>query len=200
MTGDGRIRLANGETFTSPSGVFRRARELATGEDMQVNGWVAWRLPDGRPLDSLRRNDGTASVRHAFWKGLYAYAAMRSDFIEAYGDPSRRKPKETTWASFGIGSSYCHLDGIVSVRDGYVAVDMYFTDTARYARLYGMRDRVAGMLKDLGTVDWNDPDTDRKNRLLKIRHNADFNADMTDAYQWMVDTLLAMRRIRDLLD
>lgn len=63
-----------------------------------------------------------------------------------------------------------------------------------------MRDRVAGMLKDLGTVDWNDPDTDRKNRLLKIRHNADFNADMTDAYQWMVDTLLAMRRIRDLLD
>lgn len=200
VTGDGRIRLANGETFTSPSGAFRRARELAAGEDMQVNGWVAWRLPDGRPLDSLRRNDGTASVRHAFWKGLCAYAATRSDFIEAYGDPSRRKPKETTWTSFGIGSSYCHLDGIVSVRDGYVAVDMYFTDTARYARLYGMRDRVAGMLKDLGTVDWNDPDTDRKNRLLKIRHNADFNADMTDAYQWMVDTLLAMRRIRDLLD
>ena len=88
----------------------------------------------------------------------------------------------------------------MNIHDGYVAVGMYFADIARYARLYGMRDRVAGMLKDLGTVDWNDPDTDRKNRLLKIRHNADFNADMTDAYQWMVDTLLAMRRIHDLLD
>ena len=102
VTGDGRIRLANGETFTSPSGAFRRARELATGEDMQVNGWVAWRLPDGRPLDSLRRNDGTASVRHAFWKGLYAYAATRSISSRRTAtrpDASRRRPRGRVSAS-----------------------------------------------------------------------------------------------------
>lgn len=54
VTEDHRIRLANGEIFDSPSGAFRRARMLETGEDKQVNGWTAWKVADGRTLNELR--------------------------------------------------------------------------------------------------------------------------------------------------
>lgn len=54
VTEDHRIRLANGELFDSPSGAFRRARMLETGEDKQVNGWTVWKVADGRTLNELR--------------------------------------------------------------------------------------------------------------------------------------------------
>lgn len=54
VTEDYRIRLANGEIFDSPSGAFRRARMLETGEDKQVNGWTVWKVADGRTLNELR--------------------------------------------------------------------------------------------------------------------------------------------------
>lgn len=43
------------------------------------------------------------------------------------------------------------------------------------------------------------PDADKKNRHLWVRHDVDFSGDMTDAYQWMADGLLAMRSVYDLL-
>lgn len=54
VTENHRIRLANGEIFDSPSGAFRRARMLETGEDKQVNGWTVWKVADGRTLNELR--------------------------------------------------------------------------------------------------------------------------------------------------
>lgn len=54
VTEDHRIRLVNGEIFDSPSGAFRRARMLETGEDKQVNGWTVWKVADGRTLNELR--------------------------------------------------------------------------------------------------------------------------------------------------
>ena len=54
VTEDHRIRLANGKIFDSPSGAFRRARMLETGEDKQVNGWTVWKVADGRTLNELR--------------------------------------------------------------------------------------------------------------------------------------------------
>lgn len=54
VTEDHRIRLANGEILDSPSGAFRRARMLETGEDKQVNGWTVWKVADGRTLNELR--------------------------------------------------------------------------------------------------------------------------------------------------
>lgn len=54
VTEDHRIRLANGEIFDSPSGAFRRARMLETGEDKHVNGWTVWKVADGRTLNELR--------------------------------------------------------------------------------------------------------------------------------------------------
>ena len=82
VTEDHRIRLSNGEIFDSPSGAFRRARMLETGENKQINnGWTVWKVADGRTLDELRQVSNNISLRRSFWNGLYRYAATRPDFV-----------------------------------------------------------------------------------------------------------------------
>ena len=47
--------LVNGLMYSTPSGAAR----VYTGKP--VDGWLYWRLPDGKPLDSLRSDrDGQA--------------------------------------------------------------------------------------------------------------------------------------------
>lgn len=199
VTEDHRIRLSNGEIFDSPSGAFRRARMLETGEDKQINGWTVWKVADGRTLNELRQVSGNTSLRRSFWNGLYEYAATRADFVDVYGDPSGRKTNSATWASFGISSNFCHPDGTLNIRGGYIAVDLYFTDIFQYSKLYGMKDSAERILSDLGEVIWDEPEADKKNRHLWMRHDVDFASDMTEAYQWMTDGLLAMRNVYELL-
>ena len=199
VTADHRIRLSNGELFDSPSGAFRRARMLETGEDKQINGWAVWKIADGRTLNELRQAGGDFALRRDFWDGMYRYAATRADFVAVYGDPSNRKLNNDTWASFGVGSNFCHPDGTLNIRGGYIAVDLYCTDTFQYSKLYGMKDSVERILSGSGEVMWDEPDADKKNRHLWVRHDVDFSGDMTDAYQWMTDGLLAMRNVYDLL-
>lgn len=199
VTEDHRIRLSNGEIFDSPSGAFRRARMLKTGENKQINGWAVWKVADGRTLNELRQASGNTSLRRSFWNGLYEYAATRADFVDVYGDPSGRKTNSATWASFGIGSNFCHPDGTLNIRGGYIAVDLYFTDTFQYTKLYTMRDSVERILAHLGEVMWDEPEVDKKNRRLWVRHDVDFASDMTEAYRWMTDGLLAMRNVYELL-
>ena len=117
---------------------------------------------------------------------MYEYATTRADFVDVYGDPSGRKTNSDTWTSFGVGLGFCHPDGALNIRGGYIAVDLYFTDTFQYAKLCTMRDSV-------------EPDADKKNRHLWVRHDVDFASDMTEAYQWMTDGLLAMRNVYELL-
>ena len=183
VTEDHRIRLSNGEIFGSPSGAFRRARMLETGENKQINGWTVWKVADGRTLDELRQVSGNISLRRSFWNGLYEYAATRPDFVAVYGDPSGRKMNSDTWTSFGVGSGFCHPDGALNIRGGYITVDLYFTDTFRYAKLYGMKNSVERMLSVLGELTWVAPDADKKNRRLWMRHDVDFSGGMTEAYQ-----------------
>ncbi|WP_432623442.1 GmrSD restriction endonuclease domain-containing protein [Bifidobacterium sp.] len=199
VTADHCIRLSNGELFDSPSGAFRRARMLETGEDKQINGWVVWKLADGRTLNELRQAAGNPAWRRDLWNEMYNYAATRADFVAVYGDLSDRKPNSATWASFGVGSNFCHPDGSLNIRGGYITVDLYFTDTFQYSKLYGMKDSVERILSGSGEVMWDEPDADKKNRHLWVRHDVDFSGDMTDAYQWMTDGLLAMRNVYDLL-
>lgn len=200
VTEDHRIRLSNGEIFDSLSGAFRRARMLETGENKQINnGWTVWKVADGRTLDELRQVSNNISLRRSFWNGLYRYAATRPDFVAVYGDPSGRKTNSDTWISFGVGSGFCHPDGALNIRDGYITVDLYFIDTFQYTKLYGMKDSVERMLSALGEATWDEPEADKKNRHLLVRHDVDFSGGMTEAYQWMTDGLLAMRSVYDLL-
>lgn len=46
---------------------------------------------------------------------------------------------------------------------------------------------------------WDESEADKKNRHLWVRYDVDFSGDMTDAYQWMTDGLLAMRNVYELL-
>lgn len=57
-------------------------------------------------------------------------------------------------------------------------VDLYFTDTFRYAKLYTMRDSVERILANLGEVMWDEPEADKKNWHLWVRHDVDFSGDM----------------------
>ena len=102
------------------------------------------------------------------------YATTRADFVDVYGDPSDRKPNSATWASFGIGFNFCHPDGTLNIRGGYIAVDLYFTDTFQYSKLYGM-DSAERILSDLGEVIWDEPDADKKNRHFWVRRGVDFS-------------------------
>lgn len=130
---------------------------------------------------------------------MYEYAATRADFVDVYGDPSGRKTNSDTWTSFGVGSEICHPDGTLNIRGGYIAVDLYFTDAFQYAKLYAMRDSVERILANLGEVMWNEPEADKKNWHLWVRRDVDFSGDMTEAYRWMTDGLLAMRNMYGLL-
>ena len=78
-------------------------------------------------------------------------------------------------------------------------VDLYFTDTFQYAKLYTMRDSVERILANLGEVMWDEPEADKKNWHLWVRRDVDFSGDMTETYRWMTDGLLAMRSVYDLL-
>ena len=98
-----------------------------------------------------------------------------------------------------LGLGFCHPDGALNIRGGYIAVDLYFTDTFQYTKLYAMRDSVERILAHLGEVIWNEPEADKKNRHLWVRHDVDFASDMTEAYRWMTDGLLAMRNVYELL-
>jgi hypothetical protein len=90
-------------------------------------------------------------------------------------------------------------NGALNIRGGYIAVDLCFTDTFQYTKLYAMRDSVERILANLGEVMWDEPDADKKNRHLWVRRDVDFSGDMTEAYRWMTDGLLAMRNVYELL-
>lgn len=98
-----------------------------------------------------------------------------------------------------MGSEICHPDGTLNIRGGYITVDLYFTDTFQYTKLYTMRYPVERILANLGEVMWDESEDDKKNRHLWVRHDVDFSGDMTGAYQWMTDGLLAMRNVYELL-
>ena len=97
-----------------------------------------------------------------------------------YGDSSGRKTNSDTWTSFGVGLGFCHPNGALNIRGGYIAVDLCFTDTFQYTKLYAMRDSVERILANLGEVMWDEPDADKKNRHLWVRRDVDFSGDMTD--------------------
>lgn len=97
----------------------------------------------------------------------------------------------------GFGNLPPRWDAEYSWRLYYV--DLYFTDTFQYAKLYTMRYPVERILANLGKVMWDKSEDDKKNRHLWVRHDVDFSGDMTGAYQWMTDGLLAMRNVYELL-
>lgn len=51
---DGRVRV-NRNIYGSLSKAAKEARENVSGSSYYVSGWTFWKLPDGRPVDVLRK-------------------------------------------------------------------------------------------------------------------------------------------------
>lgn len=222
VTDDYRIRLENGEEFDSPSAAAHRAIALAGGS-AKANGWDFWGA-DGSSLAAVRsrylraiggvRTADKTSTRRMFWEDFHRYCAGRPDVVDAFGDLSLRKSGTGSWTSYGIGGSGCHVDALLGLRDGYVGVDLYFSDVDRYRRLVERRGRVEMLLTPItggapgrvagGTsagaeqgagVHWDAPDAARQSRAIVVRRDAGFDSgDWTDLYRWLADGMLLMRK------
>ncbi|WP_314688667.1 DUF1524 domain-containing protein, partial [uncultured Bifidobacterium sp.] len=221
VTDDYRIRLENGEEFDSPSAAAHRAIALAGGS-AKANGWDFWGA-DGSSLAAVRsrylraiggvRTADKTSTRLMFWEDFHRCCAGRPDVVDAFGDLSLRKSGTGSWTSYGIGESGCHVDALLGLRDGYVGVDLYFSDANRYRRLVERRGRVEMLLTPItggapgrlasGTsagaeqgvgLHWDAPDAARQGRAIVVRRDADFDSgDWTDLYRWLAGGMLLMR-------
>ncbi len=62
-----------------------------------------------------------------------------------------------------------------------------------------MRDSVKRVLANLGEVMWDEPEADKKLASFGCVVMWISPGDMTEAYRWMTDGLLAMRNVYELL-
>lgn len=211
ITNDYRLRLDNGEEFDSPSGAAGRVLQLAGSGSTRRNGWKFWTC-NGKLLDDVRGqflvdNGGLSSVDRMtflsmFWGDFFDYCSGREDFISIYGDPSSRADQRSVWVSFSFGRSDFRSGALVGKKDGYIAVELYFTDIDSYKKLLSIRSKVGDLFADRGgDVQWDGVDTDKKSRHVVIMHPADFEADAWEGmFKWLADSLVAIRQVASLLD
>ena len=73
-------------------------------------------------------------LKSPFWDGFYDYCAERQDFVSAYADPSGRAENNGWYATFGLGMRGVHVTAYFVQRDGWVGVNLWFTDASLYMR------------------------------------------------------------------
>ena len=198
VTDDYGIRLFNGDVLNGPSRAATRVKELVTGKYIAANGWRYWRVGESGPLLYDVRAKCLAEVtnpdlKSLFWDGFYDYCAERQDFVSAYADPSGRAENNGWYATFGLGMRGVHATAYFAQRDGWVGVNLWFTDASLYERLVAHREEVEKLLTDLGgIVSWREPS--ERTRELQVRLDADVSSEHWDElYDWLVAGLLRMR-------
>lgn len=199
------IRLSNGEVLESPSRAATRVKELATGKRYAVNGWKFWHVGEDGPLLSdvragcLLRTE-SLDLKAAFWDGFYDYCAERPDFVGAYSDPSDRVENKGWYATFGLGRHDVHATAYFAQRDGWVGVNLWFTDASLYEGLVARREEVEALLADLGgKISWREPS--EKTRELQVRLDTNVSPEHWDElYAWLVSGLLRMHAVAGLLN
>lgn len=204
VTDDYGIRLFNGDVLNSPSRAATRMKELVTGKYIAANGWRYWRVGESGPLLYDVRAKCLAEVtnpdlKSLFWDGFYDYCAERQDFVSAYADPSGRAENNGWYATFGLGMRGVHATAYFAQRDGWVGVNLWFTDALLYEGLVARRKEVEALLADLGgKISWREPG--EKTRELQVRLDADVSSEHWDElYGWLVTGLLRMRAVAKML-
>lgn len=209
VTEDGRIRLENGDVFSSPSLSFIALVKRQGGSGAR-NGWHCWRLGDdeGPVLDELRSRvkassggdvDGEDSEKHAFrvdfWRGLYESCGDDQAFVEAFGDPADRADNGDSWCDFGIGLRCCHVSNRVSIRFRRAGTGVWFNTPEEYGGLYACKDQLEEELAGADiTIKWSDPDSNMKHPNVFAYHRFDFDeGDLEELYAWMAHAMLRMR-------
>ena len=204
VTDDYGIRLFNGDVLNSPSRAATRVKELVTGKYVAANGWRYWRVGESGPLLYDVRAKCLAEVtnpdlKSLFWDGFYDYCAERQDFVSAYADPSGRAENNGWYATFGLGMRGVHATAYFAQRDGWVGVNLWFTDASLYEGLVARREEVEALLADLGgKISWREPS--EKTRELQVRLDADVSSECWDElYTWLVSGLLRMHAVAKML-
>lgn len=209
VTDDYGIRLFNGEVLNSPSRAATRVKELVTGKYIAANGWRYWRVGESGPLlYDIRAKclveTPNPDLKSLFWDGFYDYCAERQDFVSAYADPSGRAENNGWYATFGLGMRGVHatfglgMRGVHATayfaqRDGWVGVNLWFTDASLYEGLVAHREEAEALLADLGgKISWREPS--EKTCELQVRLDTDVSPEHWDElYGWLVTGLLRMR-------
>ena len=101
--------------------------------------------------------------------------------------------------TFGLGMRSVHSTVYFAQRDGWVGVNLWFTDVALYEGLVARREEVEELLVDLGgIISWRAPS--EKTRELQVRLDADVSSEHWDElHAWLVTGLLRMRAVAGLL-
>lgn len=205
VTDDYGIRLSNGEVVESPSSAAKRTKELATGKRSSINGWKYWRLGENGPLLSEVRAGCIAKavnpdLKPLFWDGFYDYCAERPDFLGSYYDPSKRAENSGWVATFGFGKKGVHATAYFVQLDGWVGVDLWFSDVLMFEKLQAIKDEAEAALSPLGgTISWREPG--EKTRELLVRFDFDTSPEhWGELYAWLADGLLKMRAVAGMLE
>ena len=138
-------------------------------------------------------------LKSLFWDGFYDYCAERQDFVSAYADLSGRAENNGWYATFGLGMRGVHATAYFAQRDGWVGVNLWFTDASLYEGLVARRKEVEELLADLGgKISWREPS--EMTCELQVRLDADVSPERWDElYGWLVTGLLRMRAVAGLL-
>ena len=204
VTDDYGIRLSNGEVLESLSRAAERVKELATGKRISTNGWSYWHVGEtGLSLYDVREKcpvkASNPDLRSLFWNGFYDYCAERQDFVSAYSDPSGRAENNGWYATFGLGMRGVHATAYFVQRDGWVGVNLWFTDSSLYEGLVARREEVNALLANLGgKISWREPS--ERTRELQVRLDTNVSPEHWDElYGWLVTGLLRMRAVAKML-
>lgn len=204
VTDDYGIRLFNGDVLESPFRAAERMKELVTGKRVSTNGWNYWYVGQtGLSLYDVREKclakASNPDFRSLFWNGFYGYCAERQDFVSAYSDPSGRAENNGWYAAFGLGMRGVHATAYFVQRDGWVGVNLWFTDSSLYEGLVARCEEVDALLANLGgKISWREPS--EKARELQVRLDADVSPEhWGELYSWLVMGLLRMRVVAKML-
>lgn len=204
VTDDYGIRLSNGEVLGSLFRAAERVKELATGKRISINGWNYWRVEEaGSSLYDVRakfiEEVSNPDLKSLFWDGFYDYCAERQDLVSAYADPSGRAENNGWYATFGLGMRGVHASAFFAQRDGWVGVNLWFTDASLYEGLVARSAEVEALLADLGgKISWREPS--EKTRELQVRLDTNVSSEHWDElYGWLVTGLLRMRAVAKML-
>lgn len=205
VTDDYGIRFSNGEVLESLSRAAERVKELATGKRISTNGWNYWHVGEtGSSLYDVREKclvkASNPDFRPLFCNGFYDYCAERRDFVSAYADSSGRAENNGWYATFGLGMRGVHATAYFVQCDGWVGVNLWFTDASLYEGLIARREEVDALLANLGgKISWREPS--EKTRELQVRLDADVSSEnWVELYGWLVTGPLRMRAVSGLLN
>lgn len=211
ITGEGKIRIYNGEEFASPSPAALRAVHLEGVGGIARNGWACWTaLIDGewRTINNLKtkyrkimgEKDGVIGLRTTFWGGFYDHCSADEAFTQAFGNMEERLANPDNWTSLRLGTSERHLNAVIRTVGGVseVGVRVVFDSKDCYEPFWSKRDEIASALRERGCeTSWDDIAGPNKGPIVTTFVECDFRNEENwpEAFDQLARISLAYRSV-----